>query len=76
MWVILYYVLSVIIVSTILIKIKWNDKCTIGDLLWAIFLIILSPASIIVIIICELIKKDYQKKFISYGIRKRNLSYH
>lgn len=62
MWVILYYILSVIIVSTILIKIKWNDKCTIGDLLWAIFLIILSPASIIVIIICELIEKGFFKK--------------
>ena len=64
MWVILYYILSVIIVSAILIKIKWNDKCTIGDLLWAIFLIILSPASIIVIIICELIEKGFFKKVI------------
>lgn len=62
MWVILYYILSVIIVSAILIKIKWNDKCTIGDLLWAIFLIILSPASLIVIIICELIEKGFFKK--------------
>lgn len=33
MWVILCYILSVIIVSAILIKLKWNDKCTIGDLL-------------------------------------------
>ena len=62
MWVIIYCILSVIIVSAILIKIKWNDKCTIGDLLWAIFLIILSPASIIVIIICELIEKGFFKK--------------
>lgn len=62
MWVIIYCILSVIIVSAILIRIKWNDKCTIGDLLWAIFLIILSPASIIVIIICELIEKGFFKK--------------
>lgn len=62
MWVILCYILSVVIVSAILIKIKWNDKCTIGDLLWAIFLIILSPASLIVIIICELIEKGFFKK--------------
>lgn len=59
MWVILCYILSVVIVSAILIKIKWNDKCTIGDLLWAIFLIILSPASLIVIIIVELIDSGF-----------------
>lgn len=29
-WVIIYCILSVIIVSAILIKLKWNDKCTIG----------------------------------------------
>lgn len=61
-WVIIYCILSVIIVSAILIKLKWNDKCTIGDLLWALFLIILSPASLIVIIICELIEKGFFKK--------------
>lgn len=62
MWVIIYCILSVIIVSAILIKLKWNDKCTIVDLLWILFLIILSPASIIVIIICELIEKGFFKK--------------
>lgn len=62
MWVILCYILSVVIVSAILIKIKWNDKCTIGDLLWAIFLIILSPASLIVIIIVELVESGFFKK--------------
>jgi hypothetical protein len=61
-WAIIYCIFSVIIVSAILIKIKWNDKCTIGDLLWALFLIILSPASLIVIIICELIEKGFFKK--------------
>ena len=61
-WVIIYCILSVIIVSAILIKLKWNDKCTIGDLLWGLFLIILSPASLIVIIICELIEKGFFKK--------------
>lgn len=76
-WVIIYCVLSVIIVSAILIKLKWNDKCTIGDLLWGLFLVVLSPASLIVIIIVELIDSGFfKKKFISYGIRKRNLSYH
>ena len=60
--VIIYCILSVIIVSAILIKLKWNDKCTIGDLLWILFLIILSPASLIVIIICELIEKGFFKK--------------
>lgn len=76
-WVIIYCILSVIIVSAILIKLKWNDKCTIGDLLWGLFLVVLSPASLIVIIIVELIESGFfKKKFISYGIRKRNLSYH
>lgn len=76
-WVIIYCVLSVIIVSAILIKLKWNDKCTIGDLLWGLFLVVLSPASLIVIIIVELVDSGFfKKKFISYGIRKRNLSYH
>lgn len=77
MWVIIYCILSVIIVSAILIKLKWNDKCTIGDLLWGLFLVVLSPASLIVIIIVELVESGFFKKeFISYGIRKRNLSYH
>lgn len=76
-WVIIYCILSVIIVSAILIKLKWNDKCTIGDLLWGLFLVVLSPASLIVIIIVELIDSGFfKKKFINYGIRKRNLSYH
>lgn len=76
-WVIIYCILSVIIVSAILIKLKWNDKCTIGDLLWGLFLVVLSPASLIVIIIVELVESGFfKKKFISYGIRKRNLSYH
>lgn len=76
-WVIIYCVLSVIIVSAILIKLKWNDKCTIGDLLWGLFLVVLSPASLIVIIIVELVESGFfKKKFISYGIKKRNLSYH
>ena len=61
-WAMIYCIFSVIIVLAILIKIKWNDKCTIGDLLWALFLIILSPASLIVIIICELIEKGFFKK--------------
>lgn len=61
-WVIIYCVLSVIIVSTILIKLKWNDKCTIGDLLWGLFLVVLSPASLIVIIIVELIESGFFKK--------------
>lgn len=75
--VIIYCILSVIIVSAILIKLKWNDKCTIGDLLWGLFLVVLSPASLIVIIIVELVESGFfKKKFISYGIRKRNLSYH
>ena len=75
--VIIYCILSVIIVSAILIKLKWNDKCTIEDLLWGLFLVVLSPASLIVIIIVELIESGFfKKKFISYGIRKRNLSYH
>ncbi len=75
--VIIYCILSVIIISAILIKLKWNDKCTIGDLLWGLFLVVLSPASLIVIIIVELIDSGFfKKKFISYGIRKRNLSYH
>ena len=61
--VIIYCILSVIIVSAILIKLKWNDKCTIGDLLWGLFLIVLSPASLIVIIIVELIDiVDFLKK--------------
>lgn len=60
--VIIYCILSVIIVSAILIKLKWNDKCTIGDLLWGLFLIILSPASLIVIIIVELIDSGFFKK--------------
>lgn len=55
-------VLSVIIVSAILIKLKWNDKCTIGDLLWGLFLVVLSPASLIVIIIVELIESGFFKK--------------
>ena len=76
-WVIIYCILSVIIVSAILIKLKWNDKCTIGDLLWGLFLVVLSPASLIVIIIVELIDSGFlKKKFINYRIRKRNLSYH
>ena len=75
--VIIYCILSVIIVSAIIIKLKWNDKCTIGDLLWGLFLVVLSPASLIVIIIVELIDSGFfKKKFINYGIRKRNLSYH
>jgi hypothetical protein len=61
-WVIIYCVLSVIIVSAILIKLKWNDKCTIGDLLWGLFLVVLSPASLIVIIIVELIESGFFKK--------------
>lgn len=75
-WVIIYCILSVIIVSAILIKLKWNDKCTIGDLLWGLFLVVFSPASLIVIIIVELVESGFFKKFINYGIRKRNLSYH
>lgn len=62
MWVIIYCILSVIIVSAILIKLKWNDKCTIGDLLWGLFLVVLSPASLIVIIIVELIDSGFFKK--------------
>lgn len=62
MWVIIYCILSVIIVSAILIKLKWNDKCTIGDLLWGLFLVVLSPASLIVIIIVELIESGFFKK--------------
>lgn len=47
------------------------------DLLWGLFLVVLSPASLIVIIIVELIDSGFfKKKFINYGIRKRNLSYH
>lgn len=61
-WVIIYCILSVIIVSAILIKLKWNDKCTIGDLLWGLFLVVLSPASLIVIIIIELIDSGFFKK--------------
>jgi hypothetical protein len=61
-WVIIYCILSVIIVSAILIKLKWNDKCTIGDLLWGLFLVVLSPASLIVIIIVELIESGFFKK--------------
>lgn len=53
---------SVIIVSAILIKLKWNDKCTIGDLLWGLFLVVLSPASLIVIIIVELVESGFFKK--------------
>lgn len=60
--VIIYCILSVIIVSAILIKLKWNDKCTIGDLLWGLFLVVLSPASLIVIIIVELIDRGFFKK--------------
>lgn len=59
--VIIYCILSVIIVSAILIKLKWNDKCTIGDLLWGLFLVVLSPASLIVIIV-ELIDSGFFKK--------------
>jgi hypothetical protein len=55
-------VLNIIIVSAILIKLKWNDKCTIGDLLWGLFLVVLSPASLIVIIIVELIDSGFFKK--------------
>lgn len=62
MWVILCYILSVIIVSAILIKLKWNDKCTIGDLLWGLFLVVLSPALLIVIIIVELVESGFFKK--------------
>lgn len=61
-WVIIYCILSVIIVSAILIKLKWNDKCTIGDLLWGLFLVVLSPASLIVIIIVELVESGFFKK--------------
>ena len=57
--VIIYCILSVIIVSAILIKLKWNDKCTIEDLLWGLFLVVLSPASLIVIIIVELIDSGF-----------------
>ena len=60
--VIIYCILSVIIVSAILIKLKWNDKCTIGDLLWGLFLVVLSPASLLVIIIVELIDSGFFKK--------------
>lgn len=60
--VIIYCILSVIIVSAILIKLKWNDKCTIGDLLWGLFLVVLSPASLIIIIIVELIDSGFFKK--------------
>lgn len=60
-WVIIYCILSVIIVSAILIKLKWNDKCTIGDLLWGLFLVVLSPASLIIIIV-ELIDSGFLKK--------------
>lgn len=60
--VIIYCILSVIIVSAILIKLKWNDKCTIEDLLWGLFLVVLSPASLIVIIIVELIDSGFFKK--------------
>ena len=60
-WVIIYCVLSVIIVSAILIKLKWNDKCTIGEL-WGLFLVVLSPASLIVIIIVELVDSGFFKK--------------
>lgn len=60
--VIIYCILSVIIVSAILIKLKWNDKCTIGDLLWGLFLVVLSPASLIVIIIVELVESGFFKK--------------
>lgn len=60
--VIIYCILSVIIVSAILIKLKWNDKCTIWDLLWGLFLVVLSPASLIVIIIVELIDSGFFKK--------------
>lgn len=60
--VIIYCILSVIIVSAIIIKLKWNDKCTIGDLLWGLFLVVLSPASLIVIIIVELIDSGFFKK--------------
>lgn len=61
-WVIIYCILSVLIASAILIKLKWNDKCTIGDLLWGLFLIVLSPASLIVIIIVELVESGFFKK--------------
>lgn len=61
-WIIIYCILSVIIVSAILIKLKWNDKCTIGDLLWGLFLVVLSPASLIVIIIVELVESGFFKK--------------
>lgn len=60
--VIIYCILSVIIVSAILIKLKWNDKCTIGDLLWGLFLVVPSPASLIVIIIVELVDSGFFKK--------------
>lgn len=60
--VIIYCILSVIIVSAILIKLKWNDKCTIEDLLWGLFLVVLSPASLIVIIIVELVDSGFFKK--------------
>lgn len=36
--------------------------CTIGDLLWGLFLVVLSPASLIVIIIVELIDSGFFKK--------------
>lgn len=42
---------------------------------WYLYFIILGPVSPIAFIICDLIE-DLSKKFISYGIRKRNPSYH
>lgn len=39
-----------------------DDKCTIGDLLWGLFLVVLSPASLIVIIIVELVDSGFFKK--------------
>lgn len=43
-------------------EVKWEDKCTIGDLLWGLFLVVLSPASLIVIIIVELVDSGFFKK--------------
>lgn len=56
------YILSSIIVSIIIIKTKWNKPYTIGDLLWYLYFIILGPASLIVIIIVELVESGFFKK--------------
>lgn len=64
MWVILCYILSVVIVSAIIIKVKWNKPCTIKDLLWYLYFIILGPASLMVFITCELIEKEIIKRIL------------